>query len=371
MKRMLLAVVVLGGTYLALGGDRADTASDFEASLGRFDQIELAHLPTPLEELKTLTAELGGTRLYVKRDDQTGLAFGGNKARKLQFIMADVLAKRSDSIITWGGVQSNWCRQTAAAARKLGVMPILVLGKAEPGPVAYGGNYLLDYLMEADVRLIEPGNDRASTAERIASEEKVEGRRPYVVSVGGSSVGGSMTEPLGAIAYAAAFSELYGQAQKKGFEMNHVVLATGSGGTQAGLVVGAQALAPHVNIVGISISGRKTAVQSSVAEIANQTARALDLDLSFRVDDIIVFDEYIGEGYGKLDSSHADAIALMARKEGILLDPVYTGKAMAGTLDLIEKGYFKKDDGVVFLHTGGTPALFVYREELLELLKKE
>ena len=178
-----------------------------------------------------------------------------------------------------------------------------------------------------------------------------------------------MTEPLGAIAYAAAFSELYGQAQTNGLEVNHVVLATGSGGTQAGLVVGAKALAPHVKIGGISISRRKTAVQANVAEIANQTAKALELDLSFRVEDIIVFDEYMGEGYGKLDSSHADAIAIMARKEGILLDPVYTGKAMAATLHLVEKEYFKKDDGVVFLHTGGTPSLFVYRDELLELLK--
>jgi 1-aminocyclopropane-1-carboxylate deaminase/D-cysteine desulfhydrase-like pyridoxal-dependent ACC family enzyme len=206
-------------------------------------------------------------------------------------------------------------------------------------------------------------------AEQVAKEEKANGRSPYVVSVGGSRVGGSMTKPLGAIAYAAAFLELYRQSQSQGFEIDHVVLATGSGGTQAGLVVGAQAIAPHVKIVGISISSKKTSVQSNVAEIANKTAKALELDMSFNADDVIVFDDYIGEGYGKLDASHAHTIALVARKEGILLDPVYTGKAMAGTLDLIEKGFFGKDEGVVFLHTGGTPALFVYREELLELIK--
>jgi 1-aminocyclopropane-1-carboxylate deaminase/D-cysteine desulfhydrase-like pyridoxal-dependent ACC family enzyme len=176
---------------------------------------------------------------------------------------------------------------------------------------------------------------------------------------------------LGGIAYAAAFAEMYEQAKEKGIEIDHVVLATGSGGTQAGLVVGAQAIAPHVKIVGISISSRKTSVQSTVADIANKTAKALELDMSFNADDVIVFDDYIGEGYGKLDASHAQAIALMARKEGILLDPVYTGKAMAGTLDLIEKDYFDKGAGVVFLHTGGTPALFVYREELMELLGKK
>lgn len=372
MKTMLLAVAVLVGSNPVMGFETSsDTAGDFKASLARFDRVDLAHLPTPLEELKTLSADLGGTRLYIKRDDQTGLAFGGNKARKLDFIMADVLAKKSDSIITWGGVQSNWCRQTSAAARKLGVKPILVLGKKDSGPVAYDGNHLLDYLMDADVRLIEPGNNRASTAERIASQERAEGRSPYVVSVGGSEIGGSMTEPLGAIAYAAAFAEMVEQAQQMEIEMDHVVLATGSGGTQAGLVVGARALAPQVKIVGISINKTKAAARSDVATIANQTAKALNLDMSFSADDIIVFYDYIGEGYGKLDASHADAIARLARKEGILLDPVYTGKAMAGTLDLIEKDYFKKGEGVVFLHTGGTPALFVYRDELMELLKEK
>lgn len=229
IKKTLLAIAVLMGPLPVLGGGASDAAGDFKASLARFDRVALAHLPTPLEALETLSAELGGVRLYIKRDDQTGLAFGGNKARKLDFIMADVLRKESHSVITWGGVQSNWCRQTAAAARKLGVKPILVLGKTKPGPVAIDGNHLLDYLMEADVRLIDPGHDRASMAERVAQEEKAHGRSPYVVSVGGSKVGGSMVEPLGAIAYAAAFAELYEQTQAKGFEIDHVVLATGVG----------------------------------------------------------------------------------------------------------------------------------------------
>ena len=344
-------------------------ASDLRKKIAdRYDRVELAHLPTPLEEMKTLTEKLDGPNLYVKRDDLTGLAFGGNKARKLEYIFADVLAKKADSIVTWGSIQSNWCRQTAAAARIVGIKPILVLSKRGESPVFPDGNHLLDLLMGADVRPIESGEDRQTTADRIVKEEKAKGGNPYVVSVGGSSVGGSMTEPLGAIAYAAAFEETYQQAQQSGFKIDHVVLATGSGGTQAGLVVGAKVVAPDVQIVGIAISGPSASVKASVADIANETARVLDLEASFKPDDIIVFDDYIGEGYGKMSSAHAEAIALTAREEGILLDPVYTGKAMAGTIDLIEKGYFKKGEGVVFLHTGGTPALFVYRDRLLELL---
>jgi D-cysteine desulfhydrase family pyridoxal phosphate-dependent enzyme len=344
-------------------------ASDLRKTIAdRYERVELAHLPTPLEEMKTLTEKFGGPSLYIKRDDQTGLAFGGNKARKLEYIFADVLAKKSDSIVTWGSIQSNWCRQTAAAARIVGIEPILVLSKRDDSSTLPDGNHLLDLLMGAKVHLIEPGQDRQTIADRIVNEEKAKGLNPYVVSVGGSRVGGSMTEPLGAVAYAAAFDEIYRQARQSGFKIDHVVLATGSGGTQAGLVVGAKAVDPNVQIVGISISGPAASVKSTVADIANETARVLALEHTFTAEDIIVFDEYLGEGYGKINTAHAEAIALTAHEEGILLDPVYTGKAMAGTLDLINKGYFKKDDGVVFLHSGGTPALFVYRDRLMELL---
>jgi D-cysteine desulfhydrase family pyridoxal phosphate-dependent enzyme len=349
-------------TALAGAADLRKTIAD------RYERVELAHLPTPLEEMKTLTEKFEGPKLYIKRDDLTGLAFGGNKARKLEYIFADVLAKKSDSIVTWASVQSNWCRQTAAAARVVGIKPILVLSKRDESPVYPDGNHLLDLLMGADVRIIGPGQDRQTTADQIVKEEKAKGRNPYVVSVGGSRVGGSMTEPLGAIAYAAAFEETYRQARERGIKIDHVVLATGSGGTQAGLVVGAKVVAPNVQVVGIAISSPSASVKASVADIANDTARVLDLEASFTAEDIIVFDEYIGDGYGKMNSAHAEAIALTAQEEGILLDPVYTGKAMAGTLDLIKKGYFKKGEGVVFLHTGGTPALFVYRDRLIELL---
>jgi 1-aminocyclopropane-1-carboxylate deaminase/D-cysteine desulfhydrase-like pyridoxal-dependent ACC family enzyme len=288
----------------------------------------------------------------------------------LEYIFADLLEKKADSIITWAGVQSNWCRQTAAAARIHGIKPVLVLFKRDDSPVAYDGNLLLDLIMDADVRIIEPGHERQAVVDRIVAEEKAKGLNPYVVPVGGSSLGGSMTEPLGAVSYAAAFSEIHRQAREKSYTFDYVVLPTGSGGTQAGLVVGAKAIDPNIRIVGISVSGKKEGVQENVAKIANETAKVLGLDLNFSADEIVVFDDYVGEGYGKLNRAHADAIALTARREGILLDPVYTGKAMAGTRDLIKKGYFKKDEGVVFLHSGGTPALFVYRDRLLELIKK-
>ena len=328
----------------------------------KFRRKRIAHLPTLLERLDVLTAELGGPRLYIKRDDQTGLAFGGNKTRKLEFIVADALDKEADVIITWGGEQSNWCRQTVAAAMMFGIKPVLVLSKKEAGAVKYDGNLFLDALFGADIRFVEPGGNRNEIVDQVTEEYKAKGHNPYVVAVGGSSVGGSMTEPIGALSYTKAFVETYKQARASGIKINHLVHATGSGGTQSGLVVGAKAVDPEVKIVGISVGGAKAGGQKSVSTISNQLAEVLGLE-------VIIFDEYVGEGYGILNQQIADAIRVMARKEGILLDPVYTGKAMAGLLDLIKKGYFKKDDNVIFMHTGGTPALFAYKEQLLELMK--
>ncbi len=330
----------------------------------------LAHLPTPLEELETLSAELGGPRILIKRDDQTGLAFGGNKARKLEFIFADALAKEADVVITWGGLQSNWCRQTAAAAAMLGMRSILLLAKRDDGPVVVDGNLLLDELLGAEIHLLEPGTDQAEVAEKVAEEEQARGHTPYVVSVGGSRTGGSMNEPLGAMGYLAAFLETHRQMAALGVEPDYMVIPTGSGGTQAGLIVGAAAAGTDTRIVGVSVSGSADAIKRNVAQIATQTAEALGLAASFSADDVIVFDEYVGEGYGILNHPTADAIRRVARGEGILLDPVYTGKAMAGLIDLAAKGYFKEDDVVVFIHTGGTPAIFHYGEELLSYFRR-
>ena len=348
-------------------GDPTDPMTVFDEALSHFERQPLAHLPTPFEEMPTLAAELGGPRLFVKRDDQTGLAFGGNKARKLDFILADAVAKGSDSVITWAGVQSNWARMTAAGSRRLGMDPILVLQRREDQSIAPAdGNLLLDRILGADVRIIEPDGDREAMVAEIAAAERESGRNPYVVSVGGSLTGGSMELPLGSIAYANGFRELLAQAREAGVTITHVIHASGSGSTQAGLVVGAKALAPEVRIIGISTGGSKAAGEANVLAIARETVEAMGLDVEIGPDDVVVHDEYFGEGYGILNPGVVEAIALTARTEGILLDPVYTGKAMTGLADLIESGRLSADDTVVFLHTGGTPALFPYREGLLE-----
>jgi D-cysteine desulfhydrase family pyridoxal phosphate-dependent enzyme len=305
----------------------------------------------------------------MKRDDQTGLATGGNKARKLEYIFADAQAKGADVMITWGGLQSNWCRQTAAGAAALGMRSILLLSRGDDSPVVVDGNHLLDEILGAEVHILEPDGDPAAVAEEIARAERAVGRTPYVVSVGGSRTGGSMEEPLGAMGYLMGFVETYQQALELGIEPDYMVIATGSGGTQAGLMMGAAVLGANTKIVGISVSGSAQSIRENVARIATQTADALDLHLPFKADDIIVFDEFVGEGYGQLTRGTVDAIQETARREGILLDPVYTGKAMSGLMGLVDQGYFSEDDLVVFIHTGGTPGIFHYGDELLSWMK--
>lgn len=343
----------------------------------RFPRIKIADLPTPLEEAKALSARLAGPRIFIKRDDQTGLAFGGNKGRKLDFIMADVLKKKADVVITWGGVQSNWCRSVAAATRKLGIQPILVLSKRPGLPAEYDGNLLLDYIFAADLRIVEAEAEKVLKEEdiieivnSIAEDEKRNGHNPYIAPIGGSVIGGSMTEPLGAISYVNAFLEILAQAKEQKIRIDAIIVASGSGSTQAGLLVGAKAIG-NTKIIGISVSGKRESMAERVSSIAQETIKSLALGISIGPEDIIIFDEYVGEGYGVLNNETVEAIRLMAGTEGILLDPVYTGKAMAGLLDLIRKGYFKEGQNVVFLHSGGTPALFPYRDKILTYLGKQ
>ena len=347
---------------------------ELEKRINTFRSVKLAHLPTPLEKMIALSAELKGPSIYIKRDDQTGLAFGGNKARKLEFIMADVLAKKNDLVITSAGIQSNWCRQTAAAARALGIKPVLVLFKRPTAPSGYDGNLLLDFILDADIRIIkleeEEIVDREKIINDIADEERMKGHNPYIIPVGGSTVGDCMTEPLGAISYTKAFLEIYKETKKKNIKIDYIVIATGSGGTQAGLVVGAKSLGTDIKILGICLSEEKESLQKDISDIANDTARALGLKMTVFPEEVLVLDDYVMEGYGILTQEIADAIRWVAKAEGIILDPVYTGKAMVGLTDLIKKGYFKKSDGVVFIHTGGTPAIFVYRDKLMEFLKE-
>ncbi len=351
------------------------TLEALKQRLSFFPKKNLIHLPTPLARLENLSRELGGPEIWIKRDDLTGIGFGGNKSRKLEFIVADALAKNADTLITWGSTQSNWCMQAAAAARRFGIRPVLLLFKTTDIQPDYDGNLLLDFLLDADIRLREAGKGKLLAAEiaikaveEAAAEVRGRGGNPYTVAVGGSMPGLSMTQPLGALGYVAAFAELEEQARAARLDFTHVVHATGSGATQAGLVAGARALGRPVEIVGISVSDPKEAFTDIVLRILADAGRALGLDWGDKRDDVVVLDEYIKEGYGVVTPGVAEAIRLLFAGEGIVLDPVYTGRAMAGLVDLVKRGRFRQDDKIIFLHTGGTPALFPYREALVGLL---
>ncbi len=344
----------------------------------RFPRVDIIHRPTPFRKLERLSARLGGPEIYVKRDDLTGLAFGGNKSRKLEFIIADMLGKKADVVITWASLQSNWCMQTAAAARTFGIKPVLMLFKPADQAATADGNVLLDVILDADIRFLETEKGRVvkaaqamSVLEEAGRRAGGEGHKPYLVPVGGSLVRGDMDKPFGAISYVAGFAEILEQARGAGFEPDYVVHSTGSGGTQAGLVVGARALAPACRVLGISVSDPKGPFSDDVLEIARATDEALGLGLGIMPDDVTVFDEYLGEGYGAVDKAVAETIRLVFQTEGIVLDPVYTAKAMIGLGDLIKTGFFKPADKVVFVHTGGTPALFPNRDKIFNFLVKK
>ena len=319
-------------------------------------RLRLAHLPTPLEEMPNLTQRLKGPRLLIKRDDQTGLATGGNKTRKLEYLMADALAQGADTVVTLGAAQSNHARQTAAAAAKLGLKALLLLRGEEP-PLR-NGNLLLDDLLGAEVRWMGP--QRRLPPERIAGvleELKQAGQKPYLVPYGGSN-------EVGVLGYIQAMRELLDQLEESGLEADYLVAATSSGGTQVGLTLGAKIYGYGREIIGISVDLPREELLSDLVSLAQATVSRWGFDLSLDGDDFIVYDDYLGEGYGLLGPPEVEAIRLLARTEGILLDPVYTGRAMAGLIDLIRRGTFRPDEVVIFWHTGGTPALFAYAQEL-------
>jgi D-cysteine desulfhydrase/L-cysteate sulfo-lyase len=349
------------------------TPSDLLDRLDAIDRVPLSHLPTPLEEMKAISQRLPGVTLHMKRDDQTGLAFGGNKARKLEHIMADVLANGADSVVTWAGVQSNWCRQVAAACARCGIRPILVLLKKPGLPLGEDGNLLLDRLFNAQIHVVDAPAGKSflelenvrEFLEPVMEAEQAAGRKPYLAPVGGSLLEGHMRRPLGALGYSRAFAEIIQQSFDQGFVPDSVLLASGSAGTQAGLLAGAKLLPTGTRIVGISVAGTTEDVSGYVEDIANATLRELGSTETVQEDEVLVLDDYLADGYGVLNQQVTEAVHFVAREEGILLDPVYTGKSMAALLDLREKGFFKEGERVVFLHTGGTPAIFPYREGLL------
>lgn len=322
-------------------------------------RLSIAHLPTPLEPLPRLSEAIHGPELWIKRDDQTGLATGGNKARKLEFLASDALARGADAgspvhLITAGAAQSNHARQTAAAAARLGLGCTLVLRGRPPGRAQ--GNLLLDQLLGASVRW--SGDEPVMECmEQAAEDVRAEGGYPYVIPYGGSN-------PVGASGYVAAMEETLDQCAHLGIEFDWIVFASSSGGTQAGMVVGARALRFNGRVLGVSVDLSADALKSKVASLAAATAAHLDLEMTFSPDEIEVEDSYLGEGYGIVGPLERGAILEMARTEGILLDPVYTGRAFGGLLDMIAWDSFRPGERVLFWHTGGTPALFAYADDV-------
>jgi len=328
-------------------------------------RIRLANLPTPLEEMPNLAKRLGGPRLFIKRDDVTGLGLGGNKTRKLEYIMADAQAKHADTIITGAGFQSNWCTQTACAARRLGMDVILVKQGPREGydPAEYDGNQLLHALLGAEIH-VAPSRARADELIRsLADDLRRRGRTPYVIGAAGST-------PLGVAGYVNAILEVLTQAIQQGITISHIVHATGSGGTQAGLVLGATAFNTGIQVLGISVSPSDDRVET-ITRLVTASAEFFDLDVSVAASDVTVIDDYVGAGYGVIYREVVEALHLVADAEGIFLDPVYSGKAMVGLIDLIGTHYFQKEDTVLFLHTGGTPALFPYKGPIKAFMKHE
>jgi D-cysteine desulfhydrase family pyridoxal phosphate-dependent enzyme len=328
----------------------------------------LAALPTPLQEAKRLRAALGGEdrcpRILIKRDDLTGLAFGGNKARKLEFLVADALRQNGTVLVTSGAAQSNHARMTAAAARAAGLRTALVLtATVERPPVQ--GNLLLDHLLGAEVHFIPAnadkslaiGDDEAAKLAEVIADLRARGERPYLIPVGGSS-------PVGALGYVAGTLELVAQLFALGESPGRLYYASGSRGTQAGLALGARMYGAPYRLYGIAVSGGDPEKTARAVQIANEAAGLLGVPVRLSADELLTDHGYVGEGYGIPTAACLEAIRLLAHQEGIFLDPVYTGKAMAGLIDHIRKGAIDPADIVVFLHTGGTPALFAYADRL-------
>lgn len=317
-------------------------------------RLHFAHLPTPIEPLPRLSALLGGPHLFIKRDDQTGLALGGNKTRKLEFLVAEAQSMGARTLVSAGAMQSNHCRQTAAAAARFGLGCILVLtGEDDDGPT---GNHLLDLLFGAQIVPVGDRADRDRVLMESFNKARADGLSPYLVPYGGSS-------PTGALGYAFAVQEVLTQ----GLHADWMVFGSSSGGTHAGMVLGQRLFGYSGKMLGISIDEPAADLRASVAALASAASDKLGPHIAFLPDDVIADDTYCAAGYGVLTDIEREAVQLFARYEGILLDPVYTGRAAGGMIDLVRKGFFKADENVLFWNTGGQPALFasLYQTHLI------
>jgi D-cysteine desulfhydrase len=308
-----------------------------------------------------LTKTLAGPRLFVKRDDLLGLSAGGNKTRKLEFLVADALEQGADTLITCGAVQSNHCRLTLAAAVKEGLKCRLVLEERVAGsykPEASGNNFLFRLLGVEAIKVVPGGSDMMAEMQSVADEVVSEGRKPYIIPGGGSN-------PIGATGYVSCAEEILSQTFETGLNIDRVVCASGSSGTHAGLVTGFFGNNSNIPVVGIDVSRPKEVQEEIVHNLVVGTAERVGVKGSIPKEAVECFGDYVGPGYSLPTPGMVEAVQMFAREEGILLDPVYTGKTAAGLIDLTRKGYFKKDETVLFLHTGGSPALYAYMETLL------
>ncbi len=329
-------------------------------NLAKFPRRRYTAGQTPLERLPRFSEALGGPNIYIKRDDLLGLTAGGNKTRKLEFLVAEALAKGADTLITCGAVQSNHCRLTLAAAVKEGLKCRLVLEERIPGsyhPQAGGNNLLYNLLGVEQVKIVPAGASMPAEMAAVDEELAAAGRKGYVIPGGGSN-------PRGALGYVACAQEIAVQAFDLGLDLDAIFCASGSAGTQAGLIAGLQGCGTNVPVFGITVSRAKEIQEASVHKLANETAELAGLAAAVPRESVACFDDYVGPGYSLPTPGMAEAVKLLAGTEGILLDPVYTGKAMAGLIDLVRKGRFERDRNILFVHTGGSPALYAYKEYL-------
>ena len=331
-------------------------------NLAKFPRRRYTEGQTPIEKLENISKVLGGPTIYIKRDDLLGLTSGGNKTRKLEFLMADALAKGADTILTCGAVQSNHCRLTLSAAVKEGLKCQLILEervKDSYNPEASGNNFLFNLLGIEAVRVVPSGSNMLGELEKLAEELRAQGRKPYIIPGGGSN-------PMGATGYVACAEEIMSQLFDKGINIDHFVVPSGSAGTHAGIVTGMIGVNANIPITGISVNRNKKLQTEAVYKWAKETAKYVGLKEEITEDMIQVRDEFVGQGYSLPTGTMVEAVQLLARTEGILLDPVYTGKAFAGLVGMIREGKLKKGENVLFLHTGGSPALYAYTNVMLK-----
>ena len=315
-----------------------------------FKRVSLGHFPTPIEHLKSISDYLDGPQIFIKRDDCTGLATGGNKTRKLEFILADAIDKNADLVVTVGAIQSNHARQTAAACAKLGLKCLIVLEqRLKDAPEIYmsSGNVFLNKVFGAEMILCPPDRDVKDYADEIVKEKKHSGENPYFIPVGGSN-------HLGELGYIECMREIIENQNNNQF--THIILATGSGGTHAGLVAGKTIFQSEIKVIGISIKDNKSNQEERVYQLVTNSLKYVDSSAPNR-EDVFVDDSYVGPGYAEPTDGMRKALSLMATREGILLDPVYSGKAFDGLIGLVRSNFFKTTDKVLFLHTGGSAAI--------------